>query len=133
MMRVFADTYYFIGLLSPDDEAHERCVAISKRTDLDFVTTSWVFTELCDGVARTAKRKLMKKFIKRFAESQQNLLVATTDELFEQGLALYDARHDKDWSLTDCISFVVMQEHNLTDALTGDHHFTQAGFNCLLQ
>ena len=53
--------------------------------------------------------------------------------LFQEGVQLYNARPDKDWSLTDCISFVVMQEHGLTDALTGDHHFEQAGFTALLK
>ena len=55
-----------------------------------------------------------------------------TSELFERGLALYNARPDKEWSLTDCISFVVMADEGLTDALTGDRHFEQAGFTALL-
>jgi len=46
----------------------------------------------------------------------------------ERGLKLYTERPDKDWSLTDCISFVVMEEHGIIEALTGDHHFEQAGF-----
>ena len=46
---------------------------------------------------------------------------------------LYDSRNDKQWSLTDCISFVVMQDYEITDALTGDHHFEQAGFRALLR
>jgi predicted nucleic acid-binding protein len=53
--------------------------------------------------------------------------------LFDQGFELYARRLDKDWSLTDCISFVVMREHGLTHALTGDHHFEQAGFRILLK
>jgi len=52
--------------------------------------------------------------------------------LFNDGLQLYTTRQDKDWSLTDCISFVVMGEYGLTEALTGDRHFQQAGFNALL-
>jgi hypothetical protein len=52
--------------------------------------------------------------------------------LFERGLSLYLRRMDKDWSLTDCVSFVVMEEMALTDALTGDRHFEQAGFHVLL-
>ena len=51
----------------------------------------------------------------------------------ERGLALYDARPDKQWSLTDCISFLVMQDRRITEALTGDHHFEQAGFTALLK
>jgi predicted nucleic acid-binding protein len=51
----------------------------------------------------------------------------------ERGLDLYDARPDKEWSLTDCISFIVMQDHGTYEALTGDHHFEQAGFVALLK
>jgi len=53
--------------------------------------------------------------------------------VFHAGLDLYASRPDKEWSLTDCISFAVMQDLGLNDALTGDHHFTQAGFTILLK
>lgn len=53
--------------------------------------------------------------------------------LFDRGLALFARRPDKAWSLTDCISFVVMADRGLTEALTGDHHFEQAGFRALLR
>jgi hypothetical protein len=52
---------------------------------------------------------------------------------FDAGVALFAQRPDKHWSLTDCISFIVMRREGLTDALTGDHHFEQAGFNALLK
>ena len=55
-----------------------------------------------------------------------------SDELFARGMDLYRSRHDKDWSLTDCISFVVMADEGLAEALTGDRHFEQAGFKALL-
>jgi hypothetical protein len=51
----------------------------------------------------------------------------------DRGLALYAARPDKEWSLTDCVSFLVMQDHGVTEALTADHHFEQAGFVALLK
>ena len=57
----------------------------------------------------------------------------TTDELFEQGIALCDESRDKQWSLTDCISFVVIKPQGLQEALTGDHHYEQAGFTALLK
>jgi predicted nucleic acid-binding protein len=50
-----------------------------------------------------------------------------------RGIQLYDSRPDKQWSLTDCISFVVMQDRGIVEALTGDHHFEQAGFTALLK
>ena len=57
----------------------------------------------------------------------------TTDALFESGLRLYAARLDKEWSLTDCISFAVMRERGIQEALTGDRHFEQAGFRLILR
>ena len=60
-------------------------------------------------------------------------IVPPSDLLFQRGLDLYAARGDKEWSLTDCISFVVMGDHGIADALTGDHHFEQAGFTPLLR
>ncbi len=53
--------------------------------------------------------------------------------LYDAGIELYRTRSDKDWSLTDCISFVVMEQRGIVDALTGDHHFEQAGFRALLK
>lgn len=59
-------------------------------------------------------------------------IVTVTTDLLSRALELYHSRQDKAWGLTDCISFVVMQDHNLTDALTADKHFQQAGFRPLL-
>ena len=53
--------------------------------------------------------------------------------LFTRGLALYKERTDKEWSLTDCISFVIMRDLKLSAALTADRHFEQAGFMALLK
>jgi predicted nucleic acid-binding protein len=60
-------------------------------------------------------------------------VIPVGEVLYEKGLQLYRDRIDKDWSLTDCISFLVMQDRRLTDALTTDRHFEQAGFRALLR
>jgi predicted nucleic acid-binding protein len=60
-------------------------------------------------------------------------ILPCTDDLLRQGIEFYDQRPDKEWSLTDCLSFVVMGRENLREALTGDHHFEQAGFTALLK
>ena len=60
-------------------------------------------------------------------------IIPSGPELFAEGLALYSSRKDKEWTLTDCISFVVMKREELGEALTGDHHFKQAGFTTLLE
>ncbi|MFO1096117.1 MAG: hypothetical protein U0992_22845 [Planctomycetaceae bacterium] len=61
------------------------------------------------------------------------MVVPASTSLFTRAIELYRSRSDKDWGLTDCTSFVVMHDHGLTDALTSDEHFKQAGFRVLLE
>jgi predicted nucleic acid-binding protein len=70
--------------------------------------------------------------IDRLRSDPSLTIVPTSELLFGRGLQLYSARQDKEWSLTDCISFIVMEEYGIHDALTGDHHFEQAGFHAVL-
>jgi hypothetical protein len=88
--------------------------------------------EFADALAESASRSLVAPFIRRLAEDTKVEIVPASPELFQRGLQLYEERQDKGWTLTDCISFVVMRDMNLTSALTGDHHFVQAGFSALL-
>ena len=97
------------------------------------MTTAWVLTELADGLARTSDRYLFAMILADFEADAVNVLVGPDEALFRRGIDLYHARHDKQWSLTDCISFIVMQQHGIIDALTGDRHFEQAGFVALLK
>ena len=90
-------------------------------------------TELADGLARSTQRSVFTRVISSFRAVAVNVIVAPSDELFQEGIKLYDERRDKQWSLTDCISFVVMKQRGINDALTGDHHFEQAGFTALLK
>lgn len=60
-------------------------------------------------------------------------ILSVDSELFSKALKFYSSRIDKEWGLTDCISFVVMKDRKLKDALTSDHHFEQAGFQALLR
>jgi len=72
-------------------------------------------------------------FLQFLRTSPSVTIVPAEQSLFDRGATLYDERPDKAWSLTDCISFIVMQDYSLRDALTGDHHFEQAGFNVLMK
>jgi len=64
--------------------------------------------------------------------SDPNVMVVEEPSSFREGVALFRDRPDKHWSLTDCISFAIMGRLEIRDALTGDHHFEQAGFNARL-
>ena len=133
MNSVFADTFYFLALLNVKDAAHARACEYSESQDVLLVTTAWVLTEVANSLARSSKRQVFRRLVEDLEAAPENKVVPASQDLFQRGLELYDARPDKQWSLTDCISFVVMQEHGVRDALTGDHHFEQAGFVALLR
>jgi predicted nucleic acid-binding protein len=133
MKAVFADTYYFIALLNATDSAHSRATDYSRTSRAQLLSTPWVFTELADGLSRSPDRHLFRMVWDDFELGPRTRLVWPDESLFRRAMDLYTARPDKQWSLTDCISFVVMQNQGVTEALTGDHHFEQAGFVALLK
>jgi uncharacterized protein len=133
MTSIFADTFYFLAIVNVRDAAHQKAVAFSDVHDGTLVTTAWVLTELADGLSRSAQRKAFRRVLDDLDADPNTILIPPSPRLFQKGAKLYDARPDKLWSLTDCISFVVMEEQGISDALTGDHHFEQAGFNALLK
>jgi predicted nucleic acid-binding protein len=132
MRTVFADTYYFIALLSPKDDAHGEAVAFTQQFTGRLLTTAWVLTEVADGLTETFARERFVKFYDRLRSRDDVTIVPCGNELFDLGMELFRRRPDKEWSLTDCISFEVMGQQNVADALTADHHFEQAGFSALM-
>ena len=134
MKTVFADTFYFLALVNPADSAHARTVAFTSDHPLRLVTTDWVLTELADGLARSQRGR--SEFLSALADLQADddaTIVRCDPDLLDEGIRLYSQRSDKEWSLTDCVSFVVMKNEGITDSLTGDRHFEQAGFTALLK
>lgn len=132
MRRAFADTHFFIALLNARDAAHARATGIENGPNLQLVTTRWVLAEVADAMASQAYRSRAASFLNLTKANPWVTILAPSDTLFDQGCDLYSKRPDKDWSLTDCISFVAMANEGLTEALTGDRHFEQAGFKILL-
>jgi uncharacterized protein len=134
MRTVFADSWYFVALLNPRDAGHPKAVAFTNSWSGRLVTTPWVLTELANTMSGSAPGRT--EFLSTLEELRVDpdaLIVPGDDNLWERGRVLYEQRPDKQWSLTDCISFVVMQERGITDALTADHHFEQAGFVAILK
>jgi len=105
---------------------------LSAARDLGLVTTEWVLTELGDALCRISGRHTFIWTLKDLQAEPESEIIPASAELFKQGFDLYASRLDKEWSLTDCISFVSMRQHGLTEVLTGDRHFEQAGFKALL-
>jgi hypothetical protein len=133
MSRVFADTFYFLTLANPKDAAHSRAVAAALAIDGELVTTAWVLTEFADAMCAPVNRTEFIAILEDLRLNPQVRILPADIALFEAGIDFYRNRLDKDWPLTDCISFVVTQTEDITEALTGDKHFEQAGFTALLK
>jgi hypothetical protein len=133
MKRVFADTWFYLAALNPADPNHARSVALARAERRHRVTTDWVLVEVGDALARTGNRDVFSDFYKWIRNDSGTTVVSATRLLLEDGVQFYRYRRDKNWPLTDCISFVVMEDEDIRDALTGDRHFEQAGFTALLK
>jgi predicted nucleic acid-binding protein len=119
-------------LLDPRDAAHGRALAASEGRSGHLVTTTYVLTEVADALAAPRDRPRFLALLETLKADPDVTIVPASDDLFRRGVDLYGQRPDKDWPLTDCLSFVVMGDVAATEVLTGDHHFQQAGFVALL-
>lgn len=133
MNPCFADAFYFLALLNEDDACHRSVLEFSRSIRRPIVTTAWVLTEVADAMAQPVNRPLFLRLVQDLRNDPGSTVVPCTPDLYESGLSMYAERPDKGWSLTDCISFVVMRERRVSEALTRDHHFEQAGFFVLLK
>lgn len=128
LRRVFIDTGYVIALINRNDQYHDKALDLAGRYDgHPAVTTDAVLLEIGNALSRVA-RKEAAEIIDHFQSSDEVSIVHLNPVLFKQGLQLYRSHQDKQWGLVDCVSFVVMREMNLTEALSFDQHFAQAGF-----
>ncbi|MCP4642665.1 MAG: type II toxin-antitoxin system VapC family toxin [bacterium] len=132
MNRVFADTAFYIALLNPHDNLHEMAHEASRTYRGYVITTEYVLVELASHFSSKANRLMFSRFLKNMEAQPNTIIQYASRELFHRGMELYEKRADKDWSLVDCISFVLMEQEGIQDAFTADHHFGQAGFNVLL-
>jgi predicted nucleic acid-binding protein len=131
--RFFLDTVFIQALLNQRDQYHSQAKAFLTRvrTAAEVWTTEAVLVEVGNALA-AFHRKAAARFIYQCYRTPNMRVVTIDSSLLNRALALYEARLDKSWGLTDCISFVVMAEQNLINAVTADRHFTQAGYQALL-
>ncbi len=127
-MTVFADAFFYVAFINRRDEYHARVMEYARSFDGNVVTTQWVLAEVADALSTSANRQGVRRAFDDLARDPGTRIIEASPDHFARGLKLYDERPDKAWSLTDCISFVVMEENELSEALTGDRHFEQAGF-----
>ncbi|MCL4215576.1 MAG: PIN domain-containing protein [Candidatus Hydrogenedentes bacterium] len=131
MIRVFADTSFYVALVSPKDQWHSLA-ARAAQEHFDMVTTEFVLIEVGNFLHRQPDREMFIGLLQTLSGDDQTTIVPASTQLFEAGSRLYSERPDKDWSFTDCTSFVVMNDLKLVSALSNDHYFRQAGFQLLM-
>jgi predicted nucleic acid-binding protein len=133
MNQLFADTSFFVAFLNPRDDSHNLARRYMADFDGTIVTTFWVIAELGNYLSKRKNRKLFVPFVRDLQDDSRVTIGGLEESYFERGLERFGRRPDKEWSFTDCVSFAVMEVGGLTDALTTDHHFEQAGFKLLLR
>lgn len=129
---VFIDTSGWMALLRSDEAEHINGLKIYDSIEYGF-TTNYVLAELVPlANARGVPRSITLKFIREIESSKSVRLVWITNDIHEQAMTLLDSRLDKNYSLCDAVSFIVMREFGLNESLTTDKHFQQEGFTRLL-
>ena len=129
----FLDTSYVVALINKTDEFHQRANdLVEEYEDAPLVVTDSVLLEIGNSLAREYKSEAVA-IIEEFIASRDVTIVRLDEILFDKAFDLYKQYSDKKWGLVDCVSFVVMRERNVIDALTHDHHFVQAGFRAVMR
>lgn len=130
---MFMDTSYLAAMVMENDQWRARALSWNRTLEPPLVTTDYVLLEWADGLCDRRWRQAFVRAHQELLSDPDVSIVPQSRELFQRGLAMYTARSDKDWSLTDCLSFEVMQDLGCVMALSSDIHFIQAGFRALLR
>ena len=136
MRTLFADSGHWIALLHPRDQMHERANVVAARLGpVAIVTTQMALAEALNHLSGKGRRlrELAVLMVRELQDNPEVEIVPQTDAQFKVAVERYAARSDQDWSLTDCASFLVMEERNISEALAHDRDFEQAGFVALLR
>lgn len=136
MIEVFLDTSFAIALSSQTDLNHLQAVELASQLELHkirLVTIQAILLEIGNALSKQRYRIAAIQLLESLETDRNVEIVLLTNDLYRQAFNLFKQRQDKEWGLVDCISFIVMQERGITDALTADAHFQQAGFRALLR
>ena len=133
MKVVFADTGYWVAVLNPKDQLHERARQVSKGLgQVRILTSEMVLDELLAALSKPPSRDATIRGVEGIFANPNVEVVPQTSIQFREAFEMYKSRPDKEWSLTDCASFVLMRARGVAEALAHDDHFKQAGFKALL-
>lgn len=136
LSRIFVDTVARMALANKSDLRHEQAIRLHQdllSKGISYLTTDYVLTEVANRLVRPPYRKSVIRFLITIFSSRGVTILTVTYSHFLRAWQLYKRLLDKQWGLTDCTSFIVMEEQRLREALTADHHFQQAGYTCLLR
>ena len=136
MAEVFLDTAYAIALSSPNDIFHHRAIQLADQIEaegIQLATTRAVLLEIGNALSRQRHRNAAIALLDALEADPNVEIISLSEQLYTRALQLYRERPDKEWGLTDCVSFVVMQDRAIAEALTTDEHFQQAGFRALMR
>jgi uncharacterized protein len=134
--KVFLDTSFAIALSVESDRHFDYAVKLSEQLETEntrLITTTAILLEIGNALSKQRYRQAAKELPASLEQDDTVEIVPMTDELYQKAFQLFCNRPDKDWGLIDCVSFIVMREKRLSEALTADEHFEQAGFIALLR
>jgi hypothetical protein len=132
---LFLDTSFVVALENTSDRHHRIAKKLDKKLlkqEARLLLHSGIVLEIGDGFGRLERRKKGVELLARFHREDGYQIEPISSDLLQQAQELYRERGDKEWGLTDCVSFVLMTRHGIKEALTADVHFRQAGFRALL-
>lgn len=133
LKTIFVDTAFVIAWVNEDDALHTKAIKLlNVHKDSSWLTTDCVLLEIGNSLSRNFRPEAVET-IENFLTSEEIIIVRLDARLFSRAFELYRTYDDKTWGLIDCVSFIVMRENGITDALTNDKHFQQAGFNALMR
>lgn len=136
MTEVFLDSAYAIALSAPNDQYHKKAEMLADQLEAEgtrLITTRAVVLEIGNALAKLRYRSAAVDLLDSLEKDPNVEIIPSSEELYNRAFLLYRQHTDKEWGITDCISFIAMQDRCLTDALTTDEHFQQAGFRALLR
>jgi len=134
MRQIFADTSYWMALVNPRDQIHQKAIGVSRQlSSVSLLTTDMVLVEVLNSFSDSLYREAVGRMVASLRQDQNLTIIPQTPAQFQTALQRYQQAADKSWSLTDCASFDVMEGENIEAALTHDRHFVQAGFEALLR
>lgn len=133
MNAVFLDTSFLIAVVRTRDQHHAAAMQWRKVLNGPYVTTDYVLVEFMDASAAMPMRSRGTEALRIIREDPDVRIIQASASLFDNGVDIFRRHADKAWGLTDCISFVVMRREGITDALSSDRDFEQAGFRALMR